>query len=434
MKMSRRYSQRLARLLVIVSLLSSGCSDDDSVPAAEFITVDPVAAPKGATLTLAGSGFGIDTAKVSVTINNKPAKLSSLSNSIIKVIVPDKAGSGKIVVSVRGTSLSNQPAFTYKLSVSTVAGDGTFGTQDGSPAVANFTYPTSLIIAPDNKIYVTETQGPSIRVIAPDGYVSTLTGKYTYGYKDGPLAVAAFSSPFDLVMDQEKNIYVTDFYNFSIRKIGVDGMVSTLAGSLAEGSTDGTGAAAKFSNPAGLAIDKSGILYVADRGNHRIRKITPAGVVTTLAGSTIGFADGQGTAAKFNEPAGLTVDANGNVYVSDYKNNSIRKITPDGLVSTLAGTGVQGYADGKGSESKFYNPLGMTLASDGTLYVADSRNSSIRAISSDGNVSTFAGKGEGFIDGAIDDARFKMPTDVVFSSDGTMYVVDQYNTRVRKID
>ncbi|NEV95103.1 hypothetical protein G3567_13255, partial [Psychroflexus sp. YR1-1] len=198
------------------------------------------------------------------------------------------------------------------------------------------------------------------------------------------------------------------------------------------GFADGTGSSAQFNYPIGVAVDASGTVYVADANNHRIRKITPAGAVSTLAGSTYGFADGTGISAQFANPTGVAVDASGTVYVADQFNHRIRKITSAGVVSTLAGN-IRGFADGEGSSAQFNNPLGVTLDASGNVYVADGSNHRIRKITSARVVSTLAGSIRGFADGEGNSAQFNYPTGVAVDASGTVYVTDYFNHRIRKI-
>ena len=167
----------------------------------------------------------------------------------------------------------------------------------------------------------------------------------------------------------------------------------------AQGSKDGAGNSAQFEFPYGITIDAAGNLYVADTWNHRIRKVTSVGEVSTIAGSGQGFSNGQGTTAQFDTPVSITIDAAGNLYVADTWNHRIRKITPNGGVSTLAGSGQPGFVDGRGSAARFYRPSGITIDATGNLYVADTNNHSIRKVTPEGVVSTLAGGGEGFADG-----------------------------------
>jgi len=183
-----------------------------------------------------------------------------------------------------------------------------------------------------------------------------------------------------VAVDSSGNVYVTDENNHRIRKITTNGVVSTLAGTNAEGFKDGTASTAQFYYPYGVAVDSSGNVYVADSNNHRIRKITPEGVVTTFAGSTEGFADGTGNTAQFYYPAGVAVDSSGNVYVTDNGNHRIRKITSAGVVSIIAGDGTPGYANGTGTEAQFNYPYGVAVDSSGNVYVADAGNHRIRKI------------------------------------------------------
>lgn len=267
--------------------------------------------------------------------------------------------------------------------------------------------------------------------------VTTLAGSSTQGYADGSGGAAQFRNPVGLAVDGSGNVYVADYGNHRIRKISPAGVVTTFAGSGAAGSSDGTGLAAQFRNPNGLALDSAGTLYVADYGNNKIRKISPAGVVTTLAGSgTAGLVNGSGTAAQFNAPSNLAVDAANNVYVADWQNHAIRKITSTGTVSTLAGNGNPGYADGPGASALFFFPRGIAVNKSGEVLTTEIANGSarIRKINTSGVVSSVTTTGtNGYIDGPVATARFSFPTSLAIDSAGVMYVADWDNNRIRKI-
>ena len=213
------------------------------------------------------------------------------------------------------------------------------------------------------------------------------------------------------------------------------GYVTTLAGSGTAGYADGTGTAAQFNTSYGVAVDTSGTIYIADSNNNRIRKITPGGVVTTLAGSgTASYADGTGTAAQFNDPTGIAVDTSGTVYVADLYNNRIRKITSGGVVTTLAGSGTAGSLNGTGTSAQFNGPYGITTDSSSNIYVGDMLNNIIRKITPGGVVTTLAGSGtNGSINGTGTSAQFNYPGGVAIDSNGTIYVVDAFGYQIRKI-
>lgn len=238
-----------------------------------------------------------------------------------------------------------------------------------------------------------------------------------------------FDDPFGLVRDGAGNFYLAVGGDANrVLRLGADGSVTTLAGGV-EGFADGTGAGAALHTPSGLAIDAGGNLYVADTGNHAVRKISPSGVVSTLAGDGVaGYRDGQGAAARFNGPVGVAVDAAGVVYVADTYNDRIRKITPDGVVTTLAGSGRAGLTDGAAAEAQFDTPAGVLVTPDGVLLVADTGNDAIRQIGSDGTVSTLAVA-------AQDDrvSLLRAPVAMARAADGTVYLASQAHGRVARL-
>src|SRR5689334_14822002 len=258
------------------------------------------------------------------------------------------------------------------------------------------------------------------------------------GNADDTGTAARFYTPTSVTVDDAGNVYVADLDNQTIRKINAAGVVTTLAGTAGMvGSADGTGPDARFNSPNGVAVDSAGNVYVADRDNYTIRKVSAAGVVTTLAGNAgmSGSADGTGPDARFNSPTGVTVDTAGNVYVADLGNQTIRKITTAGVVTTLAGTaGMMGSADATGPDARFSNPYGVTVDTAFNVYVADRGNETIRQVTTTGVVTTLAGSAgmSGSADATGTDARFKSPTGVTVDSMGNVYVADWGNYTIRK--
>jgi hypothetical protein len=325
--------------------------------------------------------------------------------------------------------------------VTTLAGTaGSYGSVDGTAGAARFAYPLGVAVDGTGTAHVVDYGNSTIRNITPAGVVTTLAGTASsVGSADGTGAAASFNGPFGLAVDGSGSIYVADTRNETIRKVTPAGVVTTLAGTAgSSGSADGTGAAAQFLYPEGVAVDGSGAVYVADRGNFTIRKITPAGVVTTLAGTvgSSGNADGTGAAAQFNSPCGIAVDGGGNVYVADTGNHAIRKITPAGMVTTFAGTaGSRGWADGTGATAGFSSPGGVAVDGGGNVYVADTRNQTIRRITPGGVVTTLAGTAalSGSADGNGASARFNFPEGLAVDGIGNVYVADTINHTIRKI-
>ena len=260
--------------------------------------------------------------------------------------------------------------------------------------------------------------------------VSTLAGS-VQGYADGTGSIASLNAPGGIAIDAVGNLYFCDTQNNRIRKVTQSGMVTTIAGST-QGFADGTVTDAQFYNPIGIALDVNGNIYVADTSNNRIRKITPAGVVSTYAGSTVGDSDGIGNQVHFNSPCSVTTDNNGNLYVCDSNNQKIKKIAIDGTVSTIAGS-TSGYSDGVGSSAQFYFPFNIFMHSSGNMYIADNGNYKIRKLTIDGTVSTVAGSISGYQDGLANTAQFSQPIGLTVDLDGNIYVADRFNYKIRKI-
>ncbi len=324
--------------------------------------------------------------------------------------------------------------------VSTLAGlAGNSGSSDGTGSAARFDQPRSVAVDAGGNVYVADSANQTIRKVTPGGVVTTLAGgAYSSGSNDGTGSAARFDYSQGVAVDAGGNLYVADTSNHTIRKVTPGGVVTTLAGRVGySGSSNGTGSAARFYRPYGVAVDAGGSIYVGDTWNDTIRKVTPGGVVTTLAGAGhAGSSDGTGSAAGFRWPYGITVDAGGNVYVADNQNYTIRKVTPAGVVTTLAGlAGTSGSNDGTGSAARFYNPTGVAVNSGGNVYVADNQNHTIRKVTPGGVVSTLAGLAgnSGSSDGTGSAARFYNPTGVAVNSGGNVYVADSGNNTIRKV-
>lgn len=313
------------------------------------------------------------------------------------------------------------------------SGNGNGAFADGTGSAAAFYLPSGIVVGPDGTLVVVDYINSRIRKVTQAGVVTTFAGT-TFGFTDGTGTAASFRYPQGIAIDAAGTMYVADTTNNAIRKITQGGVVTTLAGSGSSGFANGTGAAATFVQPGGVAVDTAGNVYVADSGNSVIRKVTQAGVVTTFAGNgTAGYANGNGTAAAFSSPRGVAVDASGNVYVADDNNHRIRKITPSGDVTNLAGDGRSAYADGPAATAAFDKPYGVAVGPGGVVYVADYANNRIRAITSAGIVSTVAGSNEGYVDGTGTAALFNRPFGLTVGSNGIIYVVDSSNHRIRVI-
>ncbi|HEX3385158.1 MAG TPA: NHL repeat-containing protein, partial [Mucilaginibacter sp.] len=325
------------------------------------------------------------------------------------------------------------PPTLYKDST-LVAGSDSAGYVNGAGNIARFDHPFGITIDQSGNLYIADQGNSLIRKITPANVVSTYAGMYTVmGETNGPDSLSSFRGPFGVATDGSGNVYVADAGNNMIRLISPAGMVSTFAGTGVPGSADGMDTAT-FNSPMGVAADQAGNVYVADYENHLVRKITSAGVVSTIAGKAgiPGFTDGADTAARFSLPEALAVDAAGNVYVADTGNDAIRKIAPDGTVTTLAGSGTRGNANGK--SASFNSPFGIAADAAGNVYVADSGNNLIRKITPGGAVATFAGNGlRGAGNGAGNSSAFNTPAGLAIDATGNIYVSDEGNNQVRKI-
>jgi len=412
---------------------SSNVSNIASVSSDGVVTAHIAGA--SAVIIATAAGDPTLTAHCNVTVLSAAATVAVTGVSLNKTTLSLAVGGTEKLAATIAPSNATNKGVTWTSGNTSVAAVASDGTVTGlSAGTADITVKTQ-----DGNKTAACTVTVSSVVVTVNYNVSTLAG-----------GSGEFYSPQGVAVDSAGNVYVADRNNNRIRKITPGGVVSTLAGTGDTGFQDGPALSAKFSSPSGVAVDASGNVYVADTNNNRIRKISD-GVVSTLAGSTQGFEDGPGASAKFKLPQGVAVDSAGNVYVVDTENYRIRKITPGGVVSTLAGDGTSDYADGPGASAKFSDPKGVAVDASGNVYVGDTCYGidlgQIRKITPGGVVSAFAGSTEGsweweMPDSGVgyegDDLWIGIPYDVAVDSSGNVYVLqaESYlgnNPRIIKI-
>jgi sugar lactone lactonase YvrE len=378
------------------------------------------------TLTVNGTRWTFKVSAGGKVTSNFSATLSG-ETLTFSVAISYQGTGGRVTIAantpLRGTGGSNSDS---GWTVTTFAGStsGENGTADGTGTTARFDQPYGITIDSDGNLYVTDIGNNNIRKITPGGVVTTIAGSTSgeYGSTNGTGTAARFSQPRGITIDSDGNFYVTDYGNKLIRKITPAGEVTTLA--------------VNFNDPRGITIDSAGNLYVTDSFCQNICKITPGTAVTIIAGNpsgvfSRGYADGTGTAAHFNEPSGITIDSAVNLYVADHLNHNIRKITPGGVVTTIAGR-IDGFSlgtsvDGTGTAARFSGPEGITIDSAGNLYVVE-LSGDIRKITPGAVVTTIARGTGGLVPGS-----FISPKGITIDSAGNLYVTDAGNHNIRKL-
>ena len=337
--------------------------------------------------------------------------------------------------------------------ITTVAGNGNgpgvgigdFGGDGGQATSAELNIPTGVIIDATGNLYISDYWNERIRKVNTSGIITTFAGNGTDSYSgDGGQATnAELSSPMQLAIDRLGNLYFAALFNNRIRKIDSQGIITTVAGNgTASYSGDGGQATnATLNEPSGVTIDSSGNLYIADTGNNLIRKVNTSGIISTVVGNgTHGFNGdgGQATDAELNYPSSITLDATGNLYIVDAGNGRIRKVNNIGIISTIAGTSMQGFSGdgGQATNATLSNPSALAIDSIGNLYISDEDNYRIRMVNTSGIISTIAGNGtRGFSGdgGQATDAELFDPKGLILDNLGNLYVADNGNSRIRKV-
>jgi len=428
-----------ALILCVIAICYSACKKTNTKPTENSIpvTISSISVnsgPVNTVVVITGTSFDTTPSNNKVFFNGKAATVSAATTTQLTVAVPLGAGTGNITLSVKNATAISGPVFTYQPSavVTTLAGNiNGPGAANGTGTSASFNIPTGIAVDAAGNVYVGDGGNCLIRKITPAGVVTTLAGSGANHWANGTGTSASFSIPTGVAVDAAGNVYVADGL---IRKISATGVVTNLSGSseIVLPTSDNF--------PYGIALDATGNLYAADTRYSLIRKITVSNVVTTFAKSpdwktqngsfTIG-----GVTTLTYDPFNVAVDAAGNVYVAEYNRGRIWKVTPAGEITAFAGAGYSGSADGNGTLASFNCPMGLATDAAGNVYVADSGNNRIRKITPDGTVTTLAGSGFwGSEDGIGTSASFFRPVGVAVNAAGNvLYVADGRNNLIRKI-
>jgi sugar lactone lactonase YvrE len=320
--------------------------------------------------------------------------------------------------------------------VTTFAGTGASGSVDGARLSATFNAPRVLAFDSGGNLFVAEDVGAKIRKITPAGIVTTFAGSGIKASVDNQGTNAAFMTPYGMAFDSSGNLYIGDYTDNRIRKISSSGVVTTVAGNGLATSSDSQGTQAGINGPTGLVFDASGNLYFCEWRGNRIRKMTSGGVLSTIAGNgASGPNDGSGTSATFYGPHCIAIDAHGDLFVADNNNHRIRKVTPSGVVTTFAGSGLAASRDGLGTFACINDPTGLAFDAQGNLYVGERSGNRVRKIAPSGLVTTLAGNGAtGSMDGTGFAATLYTPEGIAVNASGSLYVGGWRYHIIRKID
>jgi serine/threonine-protein kinase len=426
-----------------VLLFFSACSKSSTTHTnlsvtSTLISIIPDSGRFGTVDTLIGTGF---VQGDSVAFNGVTAVIQRITTDTIIAIVPKYAGTGAISVSMSGDTVKD-PTFHYIYTaiVSTFSGSRQRGHLDGSATTAEFQSVYGIVLDKNGNLFVADynnsTSATAIRKIAPDGSVTTFAGSVdSLGWRDDVGTGALFSGVDLFAIDDSNNLIIPDGFNSVIRKVTASEVVTTIAGNGVRGFADGVPATAEFDKPNSAAVDSKGNIYITDQVS-RIRQISTDGTVSTFAGGSVsGSTDGPLSTATLFRPADLAIDGYDNFYLCT-DDAKIRKISSAGIVSTIAANTLNnGYVDGPAQAALFNVPNSIVVDKSGNIYIADTYNNVIRMLSSDlTTVSTFAGNGTmGYQDGPVNQAEFTAPIGLVIDTQGNIYVTDSGNFCIRKI-
>jgi YD repeat-containing protein len=425
------------------------------VPQPIIVELRPPAGPIGTVVTIFGDRFDSQTPGNNVVrFNGLEAPVLLAQAFRIFARVPAGATSGPVTVTTpSGTATSPQPFTLDPAAIITVAGHGdpVFEGDDGPAVAAGLETPWGVAVDAAGHVYATNSgeQGPvpnhRIRKVDGNGFITTVAGIGDPGFSGdgGPATAARLNYPIAVATDAQGHLYIAERDNHRVRKVDPGGTITTVAGdgTAGFGGDGGPATSAQLNTPVGVVADAQGNLYIADSQNHRIRRVDPGGVITTVAGDgAAGFGGdgGAATSAQLNVPSGVALDSAGHLYIGDLENHRIRRVDPGGVISTVAGDGTAGFGGdgGPATSAQLHDPAGVAVDSVGALYIADTDNNRIRKVTAGGTITTVAGNGTADFTGdggPATAAALNYPTGVALDSAGSLYIADRDNNRIRKI-